>query len=102
MISTRDGVTAAARTAFGRYQAGVARVNSLARQIQSVRAALIGVKKEAQGGQRTVLDVLNAEAEAVNSEVTSANARYERDSSAYVLLASVGRLIGNTRVAAAR
>ena len=101
-VDTHDGVTAAARTAFGRYQAGVARVNTLARQIRFVRAALIGVKKEAQGGQRTVLDVLNAEAEAVNSEVTSANARYERDSSAFVLLASVGRLQGNTQVASVR
>jgi outer membrane protein len=95
----RDGVTAAARTAFGRYQAGVARANSLAHQIGHVRAALIGVKKEAQGGQRTVLDVLNAEAEALNAEVTNATARYERDSSAYVLLATVGRLAGNAHLA---
>ena len=97
---TRGGVAAAARTAFGRYQAGVARANSLARQIGYVRAALIGVKKEAQGGQRTVLDVLNAEAEAVNAEVTNANASYERDASAYVLLASVGRLAGPAQLAA--
>lgn len=95
----RDGVTAAARTAFGRYQAGVARANSLAHQIGFVRAALIGVKKEAQGGQRSVLDVLNAEAEALNAEVTNAIARYERDSSAYVLLATVGRLAGNSHLA---
>jgi outer membrane protein len=99
-IDAHDGVTAAARTAFGRYQAGVARANSLARQIRFVRAALIGVQKEAQGGQRTVLDVLNAEAEAVNAEVTNAIAQYERDSSAYVLLATVGRLAGNTHLAA--
>jgi TolC family type I secretion outer membrane protein len=96
----RASATAAARTAFGRYQAGVARANSLARQIGYVRAALIGVKKEAQGGQRTVLDVLNAEAEAVNAEVTNANARYERDASAYLLLASVGRLAGPAQLAA--
>jgi outer membrane protein len=97
-----DSVTAAARTAFGRYQAGVARAHSLADQIRYVRAALIGVKKEAQGGQRTVLDVLNAEAEAVNAEVTNATAQYERDSSAYVLLATVGRLIGHADHLAAR
>ena len=82
------------------YQAGVARANSLAHQIRYVRAALVGVKKEAEGGQRTVLDVLNAEAEAVNAEVTNANASYERDASAYVLLASVGRLAGPTQLAA--
>jgi outer membrane protein len=96
----RDGATAAARTAFGRYQAGVARANSLAHQIQFVRAALIGVQKEAQGGQRSVLDILNAEAEAVNAEVTNAIARYDRDSSAYVLLATVGRLVGSAHLAA--
>jgi outer membrane protein len=99
-IDTRDGVTAAARTAFARYQAGVSRANSLARQIGYVRAALVGVRKEAEGGQRTVLDVLNAEAEAVNAEVTNANARYERDAAAYVLLASVGRLAGPAQLAA--
>jgi TolC family type I secretion outer membrane protein len=99
-VDARDGVTAAARTAFGRYQAGVNRANSLASQIKFVRAALIGVQKEAQGGQRTVLDVLNAEAEAVNAEVTNAIARYERDASAYVLLATVGRLTGNAQLAA--
>jgi outer membrane protein TolC len=49
-----------------------------------------------------VLDVLNAEAEAVNAEVTNATARYERDSSAYVLLASVGRLTCNPYHLAAR
>ena len=47
---TRDGVVAAARTAFGRYQAGVARANSLARQIGHVRAALIGVRRRPRAG----------------------------------------------------
>lgn len=92
-VDTRDGVVAAARTAFERYQAGTARASSLGKQIEYVRAALVGVVREAQGGQRTVLDVLNAEAEAVNAEVALAIARYERDAAAYALLASVGRLI---------
>ena len=47
-----------------------------------------------------MLDILNAEAEAVNAEVTNAIARYDRDSSAYVLLATVGRLAGNAYLAA--
>jgi outer membrane protein len=98
-VDTRHGVVAAARTAFERYQAGTARANSLGKQIEYVRAALVGVTREAQGGQRTVLDVLNAEAETVNAEVALAIARYERDSAAYALLASVGRLIGPVQFA---
>jgi outer membrane protein len=61
-------------------------------QVQANRTALEGVQQEALVGTRTVLDVLDAEQELVDSEVLLATAERDRIIAAYQLIASVGRM----------
>ncbi len=61
-------------------------------QVKAAENALNGVHKEALVGQRTTLDVLNAEQELVNARVAVVTAERDRVVASYTLLAAVGRL----------
>jgi outer membrane protein len=50
------------------------------------------VREEARVGQRTTLDVLNAQQELVNARVALVTARHDRVVASYTLLAAVGAL----------
>jgi outer membrane protein len=68
---------------------------------ESVRAARIaaeGVRQEQQVGLRTTLDVLNAELELRNAEITLAQARRNQYVSQANLLSAMGRLSGEDLV----
>ncbi len=56
------------------------------------RIALDGVREEERNGQRTVLDVLNAQLELLNAEINLANDRRNLVVASYSVLAAVGRL----------
>ena len=61
-------------------------------QVQAAEIALNGVREEARVGQRTTLDVLNAQQELVNARVALVTAQRDRVVASYTLLAAVGRL----------
>ena len=67
------------------------RVMQLSRT-NAAEIALNGVREEARVGQRTTLDVLNAQQELVNARVALVTAQHDRVVSSYTLLAAVGRL----------
>ncbi len=69
-----------------------ARVQSDKVQVEANQTALTGVREEERVGQRTVLDVLDAERELVNSQVQLAVSRRDVVVESYTLLAAVGRL----------
>jgi len=50
------------------------------------------VREEARVGQRTTLDVLNAQQALVNARIALVTAQHDRVVASYNLLASVGRL----------
>ena len=54
--------------------------------------ALKGVMQEARAGQRTTLDVLNAQQELIGARVTLVATQRDRVVTSYALLAAVGRL----------
>uniref|UniRef100_A0A973W0T0 TolC family outer membrane protein n=2 Tax=Bradyrhizobium septentrionale TaxID=1404411 RepID=A0A973W0T0_9BRAD len=54
--------------------------------------ALQGVKREAQGGQRTTIDVLNAQQDLTNARSRQILAQRDRVIASYTLLSAVGRL----------
>jgi outer membrane protein len=54
--------------------------------------ALNGVREEARVGQRTTLDVLNAQQTLVNARVTLVTAQHDRVVASYALLNAVGIL----------
>lgn len=61
-------------------------------QVEANRTALAGVREEEKVGQRTLLDVLNAELELLNSEVSLVTTRRNLVVLSYNVIASIGRL----------
>lgn len=60
--------------------------------VRAAATALKGVRDEAQYGQRTTLDVLNAQQALLNARVDLIGAQRDRVVSSYTALAAVGRL----------
>jgi outer membrane protein len=61
-------------------------------QVQAAEKALNGVREEALVGQRTTLDVLNAQQELVSARVAVVTAERDRVVASYTLLGAAGRL----------
>jgi outer membrane protein len=60
--------------------------------VAAAEIALNGVREEARVGQRTTLDVLNAQQELVNARVAMVTAQRDRVVASYTLLSAAGRL----------
>ena len=89
---TRDQTRANVVTAWGQLVAGKAQVASAQAQVQASEIALNGVREEAKAGQRTTLDVLNAQQALVNARVALVTAQHDRVVASYSVLNTVGRL----------
>lgn len=61
-------------------------------EVQAATLALEGVKKEAAGGQRTTIDVLNAQQDLIAARARLIQAERDRIIASYSLLSAVGRL----------
>jgi len=72
------------------------RVTSFTAQVKANDVALNGVRQEALVGSRTTLDVLNAEQELLNSQVSLISARRDVQINYYGVLAGIGRLTART------
>jgi outer membrane protein len=88
----RDQARADLVTAWGQLLAGKAQIASSQAQVEASEIALIGTRKEATVGQRTVLDVLNAQQALVNARVALVTAQHDRVVASYAVLSAVGRL----------
>jgi outer membrane protein len=89
--TTRDQARANTVTAWGQLVAGKAQVASAQSQVSASEIALNGVREEAKAGQRTTLDVLNAQQALVNARVALVTAQHDRVVASYAVLNSVGR-----------
>jgi outer membrane protein len=89
---TRDQTRANTVTAWGQLVAGKAQVASAQAQVTASEIALNGVREEAKAGQRTTLDVLNAQQALVNARVALVTAQHDRVVASYAVLTAVGRL----------
>jgi outer membrane protein len=88
----RDQARANVVTAWGQLVAGKAQVASAQAQVTASEIALNGVRDEARAGQRTTLDVLNAQQALVNARVALVTAQHDRVVASYAVLNAVGRL----------
>jgi outer membrane protein len=88
---TRDQTRANVVTAWGQLVAGKAQVASAQSQVTASEIALNGVREEAKAGQRTTLDVLNAQQALVNARVALVTAQHDRVVASYAVLNSIGR-----------
>ncbi len=83
---------AATTAAFERISAARSTIAAARVQIEANRLALLGVRRESEVGARTTLDVLDAEQELLNAEVTLAGAERDERTSIFALLAAIGAL----------
>jgi outer membrane protein len=88
----RDQTRASVVQAWGQLIAGKAQVASAQAQVTASEIALNGVREEAKAGQRTTLDVLNAQQALVNARVALVTAQHDRVVASYATLNAVGRL----------
>ncbi|HEX2215326.1 MAG TPA: TolC family outer membrane protein [Xanthobacteraceae bacterium] len=88
----RDLVRALVVQAWGQLEASRAQIQAAQSQVTAAEIALNGVREEARVGQRTTLDVLNAQQELVNARVTLVTAQRDRVVNSYTLLAATGHL----------
>jgi outer membrane protein len=77
---------------WGALDAAKAQIEATTAQVNAAEIALNGVREEARVGQRTTLDVLNAQQELVNARVALVQAQHDRVVASYSLLAAVGGL----------
>ncbi len=88
----RDQARATVVQSWGQLDAAKAQIESTTAQVNAAEIALNGVREEARVGQRTTLDVLNAQQELVNARVALVTAQHDRVVASYTLLAAVGGL----------
>ena len=90
--TARDAVRQNVVQSWGLLEAAKANIEATQAQVQASEIALNGVREEARVGQRTTLDVLNAQQELVNARVALVSAQRDRVVDSYGLMAAVGRL----------
>src|SRR5262245_11313621 len=73
--TARDQVRQSVVQAWGQLEAAKANIEATQAQVQAAEIALNGVREEARVGQRTTLDVLNAQQELVNARVALVSAQ---------------------------
>jgi outer membrane protein len=78
--------------AWSRLESARAQEQSAQAQIQANETALTGVREEYRVGQRTLIDVLNAEQELLNAQVSLVTAKHDATVQAYTVLTNIGRL----------
>ena len=89
---SRDQVRQAVVSAWGTVQATTSQISSAQAQIEANQVALNGVREEAKVGQRTTLDVLNAQQAVLDARLSLINAQRDRVVGTYALLSAVGDL----------
>jgi outer membrane protein len=92
LATTRDQARATVVQAWGQHEAAKAQIKAAQEQVTASEVALNGVREEARVGQRTTLDVLNAQQALVNARVSLVTAQRDRVVASFTLLAAVGRL----------
>ncbi len=91
-INARRVIIENLRMAWNVYQAQEYAINATRASMDANRMALDGIRDEQARGRRTVLDVLNAEQELLNSQVAHTRAKHARISAYFAVLSAVGEL----------
>ncbi len=92
----RDQTRSNIAQSWGQLVATKSQVSSAQAQVTASEIALNGVREEARVGQRTTLDVLNAQQALVNARVALVTAQHDRVVASYAVLNAIGRLSPTT------
>lgn len=88
----RDQVRANLVSAWGQLETAKAVIRSSQAAVKASEIALDGVREEAKVGQRTTLDVLQAQQTLLQSRVSLVSAQRDRVVASYAVMAATGRL----------
>ncbi|MFY9626612.1 MAG: TolC family outer membrane protein [Methylocystis sp.] len=88
----RDNVRVSVVSSFAQLETAKASIISNQATVKAAEIALLGVREEAKVGQRTTLDVLNAQQALLNARVNLVIAQRDRIVASYAALAAIGRL----------
>ena len=92
LAEARRFVIKEVKSAFAQYNSSLIKVNSSKKQFEANKIALEGVKEEFELGTRTNLDVLDAEQEFLDSQVSMISSENNSKLSMFYLLLSIGSL----------
>ncbi|MFT0890856.1 TolC family outer membrane protein [Pseudochelatococcus sp. G4_1912] len=93
---TRDQVQQAIVSAWANLEAAKQRITAAQAAVSANEIALAGTREEAKVGQRTTLDVLNAQQTLLGSRVLLVSAQRDRIVASYEVLNAIGRLSAET------
>ena len=91
VVGTERAVVQTARAAFANYEASQRQIQAQTVAVQANQLALEGARAEQSVGTRTVLDVLNAEQELLNSQVSLVTAKRDAYVAGFQLLNAMGQ-----------
>ncbi len=91
VVGTERAVVQATRAAFATYDAAQRAIQAQTVAVQADELALEGTRAEQTVGTRTILDVLNAEQELLNSQVSLVTAKRDAYVAGFQLLNSMGQ-----------
>ncbi|MET0170659.1 MAG: TolC family protein, partial [Aliihoeflea sp.] len=92
---TRDQVRQAVAAAWTQYVAAREATAANRQLVSAAQLALNGVTEERNVGQRTTLDVLNAQADVITAQINQASAERDVVVASYAILSATGRLSAN-------
>ena len=87
----RDQAQTAVLAAWVTFEGAKIALNATESEVRAATIALSGVQKEAQGGQRTTLDVLNSQQDLMAARARQIGAQRDRVIASYALLSAIGR-----------
>lgn len=90
LTDSERAVVAQARSAFAFYRGALEVIESASAAVNANKLSLEGVRAENGVGNRTVIEVLNAEQELLNSQVTLVTARRDAYVAGFAVLAAMG------------
>ena len=88
----RDQARATVAQSWAQRDAAQSQIVAAIAAVDAAEVALNGVRQEARVGQRTTIDVLNAQQELINARISLVTAQRDRVIASYTLLAAVGGL----------
>jgi len=91
VVGTERAVVQTARAAYASYDASQRQIQAQTTAVQANELALEGARAEQSVGTRTVLDVLNAEQELLNSQVALVTAKRDAYVAGFQLLDAMGQ-----------
>ena len=88
----RNQARTAAVSAWVANEGAKIAVSAAESEVRAATVALAGVQREAAGGQRTTVDVLNSQQDLIQAKARLIGAQRDRVISSYTLLSAIGRL----------